>query len=143
MRGRTIAALLMLALPLSSVAAQQSAEQILDNAKQSYGPAPPPPKCNKDSDDPDVIVVCAELEKQEQFRVRTDEEAENDYARETMNKGRPRAPDPNEEAQGIFKGPATFSLPAPEAPIIIDLEAIPDAPDGSDAARIGTGEMGS
>jgi hypothetical protein len=141
MRGRTIAALLMLALPLSSVAAQQSAEQILDTAKQSYGPAPPAPKCNKDSEDPDVIVVCAELEKQEQFRVRTDEEAENDYARETMNKGTPRAPDV--AGDGIFKGAATFSLPPPEAPIIIDLEAIPDAPDGSDAARIGTGEMGS
>jgi hypothetical protein len=146
MRGRIIAALAIFALPLFSptapLAAQEPrAEDLLQNAQQSYGPAPPKPKCNKESQDPNVIVVCAELEKQEQFRVRTDEEAENDYARETMNKG--RTPAPNVDGDGIFKGPATFGFPPPPPALIIDLEEIPDAPAGSDAARIGTGEKGS
>jgi len=142
MRGWTIAALMLaLAAASSPLAAQQSAEQVLQNAKDSYGPSRPAPKCDKDSQDPDVITVCAELEEQEQFRVRTDEEAENDYARETMNKG--RTPAPNVDGDGIFKGPATFRLSAPEAALIIDLEEIPDAPEGSDAARIGNGDKGS
>jgi len=145
MAGRIAAFLLLAAMLPASLAAQDrgaSPEEMVDKAKQSYGPAPPKPRCDKESQDPDVIVVCGELEKQEQFRVRTDEQAESDYARETMNKGRP-PPAPNVDGDGIFKGPATFKLAPPVAPLIIDLEDIPDAPDGSDADRIGKGEKGS
>jgi hypothetical protein len=144
MAGRIAAFLLLTALLPVSLAAQDqgaSAEEMVDNARKTYGPAPPKPRCDKDSEDPDVIVVCAELEAQEQFRVRTDEDAENDYARETMNRGNP--PPPNVDGDGIFKGPATFRLAPPTVPLIIDLEDIPDAPEGSDAARIGKGEKGS
>ena len=45
-------------------------------------------------------------------------------------------PDPGD---GIFKGPATFKLAPRVAPLIIDLEDIPVAPEGSDADRIGKG----
>jgi hypothetical protein len=137
--------LLALALVPASLAAQDSgsrAEDLVETAKKSYGPAPPKPRCDPASQDPNVIVVCGELEEQQQFRVRTDEEAENDYARETMNKGAaPRAP--NVDGDGIFKGPATFSLPAPPPALIIDLEEIPYAPEGSDADLIGKGEKGN
>ncbi len=145
MAGRIAAFLLLAALLPASLAAQErgkSPEEMVDKARQSYGPAPPKPRCDKESQDPDVIVVCGELEKQEQFRVRTDEQAESDYARETMNKGRP-PPAPNVDGDGIFKGPATFKLAPPVAPLIIDLEDIPVAPEGSDADRIGKGEKGS
>jgi hypothetical protein len=144
MAGRIAAFLLLAALLPAALAAQDrgaSAEQMVDKAKQAYGPAPPKPRCDKNSQDPNVIVVCAELEEQEQFRVRTDEDAENDYARETMNKGNP--PPPNVDGDGIFKGPATFKLAPPTVPLIIDLEDIPDAPEGSDADKIGKGTKGS
>jgi hypothetical protein len=144
MAGRIAAFLLLAAFASAPVAAQDqgaSAEDMIDHAKQAYGPAAPKPRCDKDSQDPDVIVVCAELEAQEQFRVRTDEEAENDYARETMNKDNP--PPPNVDGDGIFQGPATFKLAPPTVPLIIDLEDIPDAPEGSDADLIGKGKKGS
>src|SRR5690606_32507386 len=144
MVGRIAAFLLPFALLPASLAAQAggaSTGEMVDKARQTYGPAPPKPRCDKESQDPDVIVVCGELEKQEQFRVRSDEEAETDYARETMNKGKPGSP--NVDGDGIFKGPATFRLSPPVVPLIIDLEDIPDAPEGSDADRIGKGQTGS
>jgi len=148
MAGRIAAFLLLAAMLPASLAAQDrgqdrgaSTQEMVDKAKQSYGPAQPKPRCDKESQDPDVIVVCGELEEQEQFRVRTDEQAESDYARETMNKGRP-PPAPNVDGDGIFKGPATFRLAPPTVPLIIDLEDIPVAPEGSDADRIGKGEKG-
>ena len=144
MAGRIAAFLLLAALLPASLAAQDtgpSTQDMVDKARQSYGPAPPKPRCDPESQDPDVIVVCGELEKQEQFRVRSDEQAETDYARETMNKGKP--PAPNVDGDGIFKGPATFRLAPPTVPLIIDLEDIPVAPEGSDADRIGKGEKGS
>jgi hypothetical protein len=146
MAGRIATLILpVLALAPAPLAAQdsgRSAEDMVETAKQSYGPAAPKKRCDKESQDPDVIVVCGELEAQEQFRVRTDEEAENDYARDTMDKGAaPRAP--NVDGDGIFKGPATFSLTPPTPALIIDLEEIPDAPEGSDADLIGKGDKGS
>jgi hypothetical protein len=144
MAGRIAALLLPVALLSASLAAQDqgaSAEDMVDKAKQTYGPAPPKPRCDKESQDPDVIVVCGELEEQEQFRVRSDEQAETDYAQETMNKGKPATP--NVDGDGIFKGPATFRLAPPTPPLIIDLEDIPVAPKGSDADLIGKGEKGS
>jgi hypothetical protein len=137
----------LLALLTAPVAARSqdqpapSPEDMVETAKQSYGPPRPKPRCDPDSADPDVIVVCGELEEQSQFRVRGDEEAENDYARETMNKGAPQAP--NVDGPGIFQGPATFSLPPPPPPLIIDLDEIPDAPEGSDADLIGKGAKGN
>ncbi len=143
MAGRVAATLLLILVlaPAPLAAQDQSAEDMVETARDAYGPAQPKPRCDPDSQDPNVIVVCGALEEQEQFRVRTDEEAENEYARETMNRGRP--PPPNVDGPGIFQGPATFKLAPPEAPIIIDLEEIPDAPEGSDADLIGKGERGS
>ena len=63
------------------------------------------------------------------------------YAEETMNKGDPRTPDlfgiPDHGvvvARGCFIGPC----PPPKA-LIIDIEALPEAPPGSDADRIARG----
>lgn len=143
MAGRIVAwlSLLLAAAPLAPLAAQQdatSAEDAVATARQAYGPAPPRPKCDPDSQREDVIIVCAELEEQSQFRVRTDDEAETAYAQETMNRGRPVAP--NVDGPGIFQGPATFAFPPPTPVLIIDLEDIPDAPEGSEADLIGKGD---
>jgi hypothetical protein len=159
MAGR-IAALIVLIFALVSapLAAQddvqstdriaQTPEQMVAKAKQSYGPPKAKPRCDPNSEDPDVIVVCGELEEQSQFRIRTDEEVENDYARATMNKGAPQVPADLINGPGIFTGPATVSgicgiglggCPPPPA-LIIDLDEIPEAPKGSDADLIGKGE---
>ena len=114
--------------------------------KETYGP-PPPEQPQPDCEQPegDEIVVCARLEEQSQFRVRSDEDAEDEYAAATMNKGNPQAP--NVDGPGIFQGPATVGnlcipglqkCPPPPA-YIVDFDALPEAPPGSDAERVGKG----
>lgn len=119
-------------------------EEAFEAVQETYGPPPPkPPQPDCEQPEGDEIVVCARLEEQSQFRIRTDEEAEDDYARETMYKGDPRAPDVS--GPGIFKGPATVSdlcviPPCPEPPAyMIDFDELPETPPGSDAARVGKG----
>jgi hypothetical protein len=66
-----------------------------------------------------------------------------DYAERTQNAG--TLPPPDVAGPGIFRGPATISglcfiPPCPdEAPLIIDVEAIPPPPEGSDAERVAQG----
>lgn len=66
-----------------------------------------------------------------------------DYAARTQGAG--TLPPPDVAGAGIFRGPATISglcflAPCPdEAALIIDVEAIPPPPAGSDAARVAQG----
>ena len=123
---------------------QDKVSEVFRNAQDAYGPPRPESKCPKPKPG-EEIVVCGELEDQEQFRVRTDKQAEDDYARETMYANDPQAPDV--AGKGIFRGPATVSslcvpglqkCPPPPA-IIVDFSALPEAPPGSDADRIARG----
>ncbi|WP_374406999.1 hypothetical protein [Pelagerythrobacter sp.] len=129
-----------------SSAGPDPVDEAFDAMRESYGPPPPEP-AQPDCEEPegDEIVVCARLEEQSQFRVRSDDEAENEYAAETMNRGNPPAPDVG--GPGIFRGPATVGklcipglqkCPPPPA-YIIDFDALPDAPPGSDADRAARG----
>ncbi|WP_017664900.1 hypothetical protein [Porphyrobacter sp. AAP82] len=65
------------------------------------------------------------------------------YAERTMNAG--TLPPPDVAGPGIFRGPATISglcfiPPCPkDAPLIIDVTAIPPPPEGSDAERVAKG----
>lgn len=119
-------------------------DEAFEAAREAYGPPPPePPAPDCEEPEGNEIVVCAALEEQSQFRVRSDEDAENDYAAATMYKGDPQAPDV--AGPGIFRGPATVSglclippCPAPPA-YMIDFDELPDVPPGSDAARVGKG----
>lgn len=119
-------------------------QEAFEAVRDAYGPPPPaPPQPDCAEPEGDEIVVCARLEEQSQFRIRTDEDAENDYARETMNKGDPKAPDV--AGPGIFRGPATVSglcviPPCPEPPAyMIDFDELPETPPGSDAERAARG----
>lgn len=87
------------------------------------------------------IVVCALPEEQSQFRIRPSSRAEAEYALATPNRGRPRAPDmgPPPCAPSLLSFCSKGS-PLPRA-TLIDLAAIPEAPAGSDAARIASGEL--
>lgn len=82
------------------------------------------------------IVVCRRKVDQSQYRTVTEDEAENRYARQTMDKGSPRPPDvfgiPN---HGV---PIRFGKVPPPA-YMVDFSALPDTPPGSDADRVGRG----
>lgn len=111
-----------------------------------YGPPPPVDKCDEDQEAAQItgeIVVCRRIREQEEFRIRNSDRAESDYARETMYEGDPQAPDV--AGPGIFRGKATVSgmcfVPPCPTPVMpdIDFAAIPEAPPGSDADRVGRG----
>lgn len=125
-------------------------DDLMADAKETYGhsgiAAPQTGACAAELDN--AIVVCALLEDQAQFRLRNKEDAENDYAKRTMYHNDPQAPNPCfGPTCGIFTGPPTvvglcgFGLnPCPPPPaLMIDLKALPEAPPGSDADRIGRG----
>lgn len=144
--SRTQLLVAIVLLPLAGGAAAQSqhggtAEEALEAAATAYGPPAPEPECEPQQGD--EIVVCAREQEQSQFRIRTDDDAENDYARETMNKGDPKAPDV--AGPGIFRGKATVGglclvPPCPPAKAyMIDFDELPDTPAGSDAERVGQG----
>ena len=118
-----------------------SAQQALAQADKAYGPDAPEPECTGGADG--EIVVCAKEQEQSQFRIRSDKQAESDYARETMFANDPQAPDV--AGPGIFKGKATIggcikglTCPPPTA-IDVDFAQLPVAPPGSDADRIARG----
>lgn len=125
-----------------------TAEEVIEQAKAAYADpavrererrrregACPPPKPGED------IVVCAQAPDDPAAAGYDKERAERDYAAKTADKGAPRAPD--------FAAPpcvpSLLSLcvgggkPLPR-PVLIDLAAIPEAADDSDAARIARGE---
>jgi hypothetical protein len=91
------------------------------------------------------IVVCRELEADTSQLYSGSREAWlKDYAERTQNVG--TLPTPDVAGPGIFRGPATvsglcFIPPCPKDPaLIIDVEAIPPPPEGSDAERVAQGQ---
>lgn len=133
------------AAPLTAQnAGPDAVDEAFEAARETYGP-PPPSRSQPDCKQPEgnEIVVCARLEEQSQFRIRSDEDAEDEYAAATMNKGNPQAPDV--AGPGIFKGPATVSglcviPPCPPPPAyMVDFDELPEAPPGSDAERAARG----
>lgn len=90
------------------------------------------------------IVVCRELPADTSQLYSGSREAWlKDYAARTMNAG--TLPPPDVAGEGIFRGPPTISglcfiPPCPKDPaLIIDVEAIPPPPEGSDAERVAQG----
>ncbi|MEM7667014.1 MAG: hypothetical protein AAF250_14245 [Pseudomonadota bacterium] len=90
------------------------------------------------------IIVCRRIgEAGDNYYSGSRTNAQKRYAEETAFKGDPQAP--NVAGGGIFRGPATVSgqcliPPCPPPPaLLIDVEALPEAPEGSDADRIARG----
>lgn len=85
------------------------------------------------------IVVCRQLGEASDGSWNK-EEWEKRYAEETALKGAPRAPDfiADCKDQGMPFGCVTLGG-IPEAALMIDVSALPEAPEGSDADRIARG----
>ena len=90
------------------------------------------------------IVVCRELEvPTDQLYSGSREAWLKDYAERTQNAG--TIPPPDVAGPGIFRGEPTISglcfiPPCPkDAALIVDVEAIPPPPEGSDAERVARG----
>lgn len=90
------------------------------------------------------IIVCRQRgDDPNNYYSGSREDAQRRYAEETAFAGDILAPDV--AGAGIFRGPATvsglcFIPPCPKDPaLIIDVEALPEAPAGSDADRIARG----
>lgn len=134
------------------VAAQNGTSNAVDDAlaqaRNVYGPPPEIEDCSAEQEAAILsgeIIVCRRKRDQSEFRTLPDDQAQSRYARETMNRGNPQTPDV--AGDGIFKGEATVGglcvpglqkCPPPPA-IIVDFDALPDAPPGSDADRIARG----
>ena len=125
---------------------RSTVEDVLADADQLYGPPPPMEDCSDEQEAAILsgeIIVCRRKKDQRRFRTLSSDEAQTRYAEETMNRGNP--PTPDVAGPGIFRGPATvgglcFVPPCPKDPaLIIDIEALPEAPPGSDADRIARG----
>jgi hypothetical protein len=144
--------LLLAALLLSSPLAAQdaggeaaepprtvTAEQAIATAQDVYGPpdtrakpACPAPKPG------DEIVVCAQEEDDSKYRVQSS--GDLDPTGEGARDGVPRAPDVGTVYPGVVVATGCFIGPCPPPmPVLIDLKAIPEAPPGSDADRVGQG----
>jgi hypothetical protein len=92
------------------------------------------------------IVVCRRIRKDSPYRYSERGARDNRTRQEQIdNFGLPRGLPADFAGAGIFRGPATAGggcLPGscpPPMPELIDLKAIPEAPPGSDADRIGRG----
>lgn len=148
-----LAALLALAAP-SVLAAQDSgtapaaapttatADEAIAAAQAAYGPQDTraKPQCGKPGPGGE-IVVCGNTEDPDKYRVKSSEDLDPKMTKDVV----PRAPDlynlpvPAMVGVGVtMKG--CFIPPCPAAmPLLIDLKAIPEAPPGSDADRVGKG----
>jgi hypothetical protein len=144
-----VTALLLLTASLlapSPASAQEgatvTAEEAVTAAEEAYGPpdarakpACPAPKPGGE------IVVCGQTEDSSKYRVKSSADLDPKAAKDIV----PRAPDlynlpqPAMLGVGITMG-GCFIPPCPAPmPLLIDLKAIPDAPPGSDADRVGRG----
>lgn len=130
----------------ASAAPTATAERVMEDAQDAYGPAPPMDDCSDEQEAAILtgeIIVCRRQQDQSEYRTMSRDDAQARYARETMNKDNPQAPDVS--GPGIFKGPPTVSglclvPPCPPAPAyFIDFDDLPEAPPGSDADRIARG----
>lgn len=82
------------------------------------------------------IVVCAQ--RPDEHRMPSTADSDPD-SKEALDDGRLHPPDV--AGGGIFKGKPTMGFGKVAVPYMIDLSTIPEAPKGSDADRIGKGEM--
>ncbi len=147
-RPRLLLAALLLSSPLAAQEAAGdavpsaptvTAEQAIATAQDAYGPPDTRAKPACPTPRPgDEIVVCAQTEDNSKYRVQSS--GDLDPAGAGAKDGVPRAPDVGTVYPGVVVATGCFVGPCPPPmPVLIDLKAIPEAPPGSDADRVGQG----
>lgn len=125
--------------PPTSAPPPVTAEQALAAAQEVYGPPDlrPRAECPAPTSGGE-IVVCAEIEDPSQYRVQSSGDLDPTGA--GARGGGPRAPELGTAYPGVVVARGCFIPPCPPPmPVLIDLKALPDAPPGSDAERMGQG----
>lgn len=117
-----------------------TAEEVITAGKQAY--ALPDRRRRPECETPQVsaeIVVCGRENDDGRFRAQSSSDLDptGAGAKDTV----PRAPAVETVYPGVVAARGCFVGPCPPPmPALIDLKAIPEAPPGSDADRIGRGE---
>ncbi len=151
--GRALAILSMWSLVIAPglhaqdapvLAPQVTADEALRAAAEVYGP--PDPRKREECPPPkpgDEIVVCGQTEDASKYRVQSSSDLDPSGL---GSRGSPKAPDLYNLPQPAMIGAGVsakgcFIPPCPPPmPVLIDLKAIPEAPEGSDADLIARGE---
>jgi hypothetical protein len=121
--------------PADPAPLDQQVQARVDAAKATYGVPDPRLRC-RPRPGSDEIVVCVDRGEDQQVE-RGDPDPNTLDGRRALNGGVPRAP---QFDKGYCKECPHFgSVPAPV--YYIDLKAIPEPPEGSDADKIAKGEM--
>jgi hypothetical protein len=138
--------LMLLCAPLVAPArAQEHADaktaRIMETARQAIGPISPEQHrkaCRAETKE-NEIIVCAPDDKE--FRVKSSNELDP-TSRQATRDGVPRAPDlaPKYGGSSVMRACLLPPCPPP-AMYMIDLKALPETPPGSDAEKVGNGEM--
>lgn len=127
----------LVAVPLPAAAQDAIDAQVaarLAETKAVYGAVPPPRRCEGGSDD--EIVVCAPGDS-DRYRVPSTTQS-NPGSREGLRTGVPSAPQLD---RGSCRGQPNCIIGGwtPPKVYVIDLKAIPEAPEGSDAEAVANG----
>jgi hypothetical protein len=113
-----------------------TAEEALANARTSWTVTDPEPEidpCDDPDADEDTIIVCRQFESGERYMFERPVRADT----EVTGSGAPRPPDFDESClrtRGRENCMMFGSVPPPA--IMVDFDAIPETPAGSDAARL-------
>lgn len=113
-----------------------TAEEAMARAQEAYGAV----RRSTCAGEPGEIVVCARREQGQRVPSTSQSDPASRAARHALDNGVPRAPQLD---RGSCKGQAGCIVGgwAPPPVYMVDLKAIPEAPEGSDADRIGKGEL--
>ena len=110
-------------------------DEMMERQREMFGVPSRQPRCEQGSGD--EIVVCAQDDSQFRALSTAEEDPESDAA---LDDGLPRAPDFSKKCDPQYFGCFTSGW-APPPLYLIDLEAIPEPPPGSDADKIAKGQM--
>jgi hypothetical protein len=144
MRSGIAAMAVLLASPAPALAQSDELDrkvaERIEQAHQVYGVPDPRLRCRPGSDG--EIVVCADHGADLKVPSTAESDPNSREARRALDGNVPTAPDLEPHYPGMSVAKGCFVPPCPPPPVYyIDMKAIPEPPEGSDADKIAKGEM--
>lgn len=132
---------LLLAAPVRAdpEEADRKVAEMIEKAREVYGVRDPRAKC-RPSADSEEIVVCADHGEDQRVPSTSQSDPNSREAQQTLDNGVPRAPQLDRGSCKGKPGCVTGGW-APPPVYYIDMKAIPEPAEGSDADRIAKGEL--